>query len=56
MEPTTVYMEGFTGDLYLDKPQEIERYNQAFTSIWDTAVDAKDTQNMLHQAAKEFAR
>ncbi|MFC8829036.1 helix-turn-helix domain-containing protein [Streptomyces sp. NPDC057137] len=56
MEPTTVYMEGFTGDLYLDKPQEIERYDQAFKSIWDTALDAKDTQNMLHQAAKEFAR
>ncbi|MFI5616879.1 helix-turn-helix domain-containing protein [Streptomyces sp. NPDC051567] len=56
MEPPTIYMEGFTGDLYLDKPQEIERYDRAFTSIWDTALDAKDTQNMLRQAAKEFAR
>ncbi|MFD4788810.1 helix-turn-helix domain-containing protein [Streptomyces sp. NPDC058459] len=55
-EPSTVYMEGFTGDLYLDKPPEIERYDKAFTSIWDTALDAEDTQNMLHQAAKEFAR
>ncbi|MFJ2650129.1 helix-turn-helix domain-containing protein [Streptomyces sp. NPDC087420] len=56
MEPPTVYMEGFTGDLYLDKPQEIERYDQAFTSIWDAALNAKDTQNMLLQAAKEFAQ
>ncbi|MFE7120353.1 helix-turn-helix domain-containing protein [Streptomyces sp. NPDC057654] len=56
MEPPTVYMEGFTGDLYLDKPQEIERYDRAFTSIWDTALDAKNTQNMLRQAAKEFSR
>ena len=55
-EPPTVYMEGFTGDLYLDKPQEIERYDQAFTSIWDAALDAKDTQNILRQAAKEFAQ
>jgi transcriptional regulator with XRE-family HTH domain len=56
MEPPTVYMEGFTGDLYLDKPQEIERYDQAFTSIWDAALNANDTQNTLRQAAKEFAQ
>jgi Domain of unknown function (DUF5753)/Helix-turn-helix domain len=55
-EPPTVYMEGFTGDLYLDKPQEIEQYDQAFKSIWDAALDAKDTQSILRQAAKEFAQ
>ncbi|MFE7479912.1 helix-turn-helix domain-containing protein [Streptomyces sp. NPDC057552] len=56
MEPPTVYMEGFTGDLYLDKPQEIERYDQAFTSIWGAALDHQGTQNILRQAAKEFSR
>ncbi|MFG3410344.1 helix-turn-helix domain-containing protein [Streptomyces sp. NPDC048142] len=56
MEPPTVYMEGFTGDLYLDKPQEIERYDQAFTSIWGAALDHKGTQDILRRAAKEFSR
>ena len=31
-EPATVYKDGFTGALYLDKPQEVERYAQAFGS------------------------
>ncbi|MDT0400058.1 Scr1 family TA system antitoxin-like transcriptional regulator, partial [Streptomyces edwardsiae] len=56
MEPPTVYMEGFTGDLYLDKPQEIERYDGAFTSLWGAALDHQGTQNILRQAAKEFSR
>ena len=30
-EPPTVYVDGFTGDLYLDKAKEIERYDRAFT-------------------------
>ena len=28
-EPATVYKDGFTGALYLDKPQEVKRYAQA---------------------------
>ena len=31
-EPVTVYKDGFTGALYLDKPQEVEIYAQAFGS------------------------
>ena len=27
-EPPTVYVDGFTGDLYLDKPAEVERYSR----------------------------
>lgn len=55
-EPPTVYVEGFTGDLYLDKAHEIERYDQAFTSLWDAALNTKGTQNILRNAAKEFAQ
>lgn len=38
-EPPTVYVDSFTGALYLGKPAEIERYAQAFTDIWETALD-----------------
>ncbi|MGC5342214.1 helix-turn-helix domain-containing protein [Streptomyces sp. DT24] len=55
-EPPTVYMDGFVGDLYLDKPHEVERYDQAFTSIWSAALDGKDTLSILRQAAKEFSQ
>lgn len=53
-EPSTVYVDGFTGDLYLDKPREIERYNAAFTAIWGSALNDKDSQALLRQATKEL--
>ena len=31
-EPATVYKDRFAGALYLDKPQEVELYAQAFGS------------------------
>jgi hypothetical protein len=38
-EPPTVYVDGYTGGAYLDKPREIERHTNAFTRIWDAAED-----------------
>ena len=32
-EPATIYIDGFTGALYLDKAVEVDRYAQAFTGI-----------------------
>ncbi|MFD7086799.1 helix-turn-helix domain-containing protein [Streptomyces sp. NPDC059896] len=55
-EPPTVYVEGFTGALYLDKPNEIERYDGAFTSIWGSALDEAGSTSLLKQAAKELSK
>lgn len=55
-EPPTVYMEGFTGALYLDKPNEIERYDAAFTNIWGSALDQAGSTRLLKQAAKELGK
>ena len=40
-EPATVYKDGFTGALYLDKPQEVERYAQAFGSHEELAREGQ---------------
>jgi transcriptional regulator with XRE-family HTH domain len=53
-EPTTVYVDGFTGDLYLDKPSEIERYTTAFANIWDASLDESASKNLIHRAAEEL--
>jgi len=37
-EPATLYVDGFTGALYLDKPGEVERYDRAFGGIWDACL------------------
>jgi hypothetical protein len=53
-EPPTVYVEGFTGALYLDKPHEIERYTTAFTDIWESSLDETASRDLMCQVAKEL--
>jgi transcriptional regulator with XRE-family HTH domain len=55
-EPPTVYVDGFTGALYLDKPQEIASYDAAFAAIWTTASDEARSRSLLHEAAREFKK
>jgi transcriptional regulator with XRE-family HTH domain len=49
-EPPTVYVDGFTGALYLDKPGEIERYDRAFSDIWATSLDEVASRDLIQQA------
>jgi transcriptional regulator with XRE-family HTH domain len=51
-EPPTVYADLYTGALYLDKPQEIERYSDAFTGIWQQALDEPSSRELIRQAAE----
>jgi len=54
LEPPTVYVEGFTGSLYLDKPREIERFGAAFDSIWGSALDEAASAELILRAAREL--
>jgi transcriptional regulator with XRE-family HTH domain len=53
-EPPTVYVDGFTGDLYLDKQKEIQRYDVAFADIWSASLDEKASQDLLNRTSKEL--
>jgi hypothetical protein len=53
-EPATVYVEGFTGALYLDKPHEVQRYATAFQSIWAAALDEPASLGLISKAAEEL--
>ena len=55
-EPATVYADGFTGALYLDKPHEVERYANAFESIWSAALDEAASTDLIHRSAEELSR
>jgi transcriptional regulator with XRE-family HTH domain len=55
-EPPTVYVNGYTGDLYLDKPREIEQYTDAFESIWAAAKDERASAGLIRQSAKELRK
>ncbi|WP_156216088.1 helix-turn-helix domain-containing protein [Actinomadura litoris] len=53
-EPPVVYVQGFTGALYLDKPHEIHRYAEAFAEIWDDALHEEQSTTMFRQIAREM--
>ncbi len=53
-EPPTTYMDGYTGALYLDKPNEVERYAEAFGSITQTSLDEPSSASLIRQAAEEM--
>jgi transcriptional regulator with XRE-family HTH domain len=55
-EPPIVYVEVFTGALYLDKPREVDRYDTAFTNIWLSALDERASQELIYQVARELGK
>ena len=55
-EPTTVYIEEFTGALYLDKAKEVERYATAFESIWEKSLDDVSSRDLMIKIAEELRK
>jgi transcriptional regulator with XRE-family HTH domain len=53
-EPPTVYADGYTGALYLDKPNEVERYAEAFGSITQVSLDEPASARLIRHAAEEL--
>jgi transcriptional regulator with XRE-family HTH domain len=51
-EPPTVYTGIYTGALYLDKPHEVNRYDQAFGKIWKTALDDSAARALIRESAE----
>ena len=54
-EPPVVYVDGFTGALYLEKPNEIHRYHDAYADIAATTLDGPDSRTLILDAAKDHA-
>ncbi|MEU5758769.1 helix-turn-helix transcriptional regulator [Nocardia sp. NPDC047648] len=54
-EPPVVYMQGFTGDLYLEKPDEVRAHRQAFADLLRSALDQERSRALLREIAKEYA-
>ncbi|MFF1713950.1 helix-turn-helix domain-containing protein [Streptomyces sp. NPDC058268] len=50
-EPPTVYADGYTGGLYLDRPLEVERYDTAFQGIWNASMDEQASRHLLAEVA-----
>lgn len=53
-EPTTVYVEGFTGALCTDDSAEVDQFRAAFEGIEKAALNPTDTRALIARAAKEI--
>ncbi|MBQ1052388.1 helix-turn-helix domain-containing protein [Micromonospora sp. C51] len=53
-EPTTIYMDGPCGAVYLDKPHEIRTYEEVWRSLGERALDVDDSRELVTAIAKEM--
>jgi transcriptional regulator with XRE-family HTH domain len=54
-DPHIVYIEYHTGSLYLEKPQEVERFRAAFNHLRATATSMDASRDNMERAAEELA-
>ncbi|QIS21238.1 helix-turn-helix domain-containing protein [Nocardia terpenica] len=55
-EPTTVYVEGFTGALYTVEKNEVDKYRAAFEGMQRAALNPGDTKIAIARAVKEMKK
>lgn len=55
-EPPTVYLESLTGALHLDKPNEIQRYENAWSALAARAQDERESFETITTIMKEMNR
>ncbi|MQY21636.1 helix-turn-helix domain-containing protein [Nocardia macrotermitis] len=53
-EPPLVYVQGFTGALYLDQESEIAHYRRAVAEINRVALDESASRDLLTKVAREY--
>ncbi|MGW6454881.1 helix-turn-helix domain-containing protein [Streptomyces sp. NPDC055078] len=56
LEPPTVEVDGFTGSLYLDKTNEVERYESAFGDIWAASLNEQASRRLITDMAGRHAQ
>jgi transcriptional regulator with XRE-family HTH domain len=52
--PTTVYIDQVAGNLFLDKPKEIEPYEETFNDLLNRALDEAESRDRIDEAARRF--
>ncbi|WP_433682624.1 helix-turn-helix domain-containing protein [Nocardia sp. CA-119907] len=51
-QPTVIFIENFTGDMYLEGTSDVEKYRVAYATIQYAALDAVASRNLLRQLAR----
>ncbi|MDT0342436.1 helix-turn-helix domain-containing protein [Streptomyces litchfieldiae] len=53
-EPPTIYADGYTGGLYLDKPKEVAQYDEAFRGIWEASLTEQASRRLIAEVAGSY--
>ena len=53
-EPPTIFSESLTGALYLDKPKEIQRYDEVWSTLAELALDEGESNKMITELIGEM--
>ncbi|WP_446686786.1 DUF5753 domain-containing protein [Plantactinospora siamensis] len=53
-EPTTIYCEGLTGALYLDRPAEVAAYVRVWRGLDAAALDEQQSRELIGAIAEEY--
>ncbi|MFG1793963.1 helix-turn-helix domain-containing protein [Nocardia sp. NPDC049149] len=54
-EPPVVHLQGYTGAAYLEKIDEVQRYQQAYAELQRSSLDEPHSRRLLRKIAKESA-
>ncbi|WP_245665798.1 Scr1 family TA system antitoxin-like transcriptional regulator, partial [Nocardia sienata] len=52
--PPVVYIEQYTGALYLEKPDEVQQYRDAYADVQRVALDRDDSRQLIQRLASEM--
>lgn len=55
-EPSIVYVESFTGSMFLEREYDLRRYREAHSIVESRSLDFRPSRDLLREAAKEYER
>jgi transcriptional regulator with XRE-family HTH domain len=54
--PGVVYVDGLVGQIYLERPQDFDRYKEVFERLWELSLGAAETQELIEKTGSEYAK
>ncbi|ONM50743.1 helix-turn-helix domain-containing protein [Nocardia donostiensis] len=54
VEPTIVFAESFTGDVYLESSDDVRRCRETFRSLLRATIDVRPSRDLLREIAREY--
>ena len=52
--PSVVYVEGLAGNIFLERPFDLERYEQVFDRLCDIALSPKESTELITEMAARY--